>query len=460
MLRRISVAREQLSGLTSWSLLERSFCSDGEKRVHGRQYWCASEHSHRKADPHAKVDGRGIHTGEPTDENVEPSADTGAGYRITMPAHHNKPKAAKWSKKKPTKQGNGKNTEQTRAPDSLKSSEDAPSSQAKFIDWKSAVNGWTKDPPRIPRMRGPHYSPLSPFETVRVVEELKSVKVLIEVRDARIPRCSAHPLFERWVQRMKLERVVVYTHADLLSDRDLGQLRTWTKDHVTRSTNVFFKNLSKVKSQTVRMHRDISQRVTSLLMESCELKPDVIGYARALVCGIPNVGKSSLIYILVKEVIKKQRKKGLYHAPKVENVAGKTVSVRDYVLNAKPLLKLVDTPGLVFPRSDPDPEIYYKLALTGKVNIRDFWDPRDVLEYLLYRLNRARLFNYVSLFGLYEPTDDVDAFIEAAKYARARAAIAPILYKFNQGVLGKLCLDDIESPPDAPSPTSPDGVNH
>ncbi|KAA8499229.1 Mitochondrial ribosome-associated GTPase 1 [Porphyridium purpureum] len=310
-----------------------------------------------------------------------------------------------------------------------------------FPEWRSSVRTWQK------ATRGVRWWDGYMTKGVRNVQEITAARVLIEIRDARIPRCSIHPLFEKWRVEMNLEHVMVYTHADLVPADQLRQLKRWTIENITPAENIFFKDLSDYKDQRAKTHNDFRQRVYDLLMKyGADI--DFMSVKKAIVCGIPNVGKSSLIYILSKDQIKKLKKKGMYHAPKVKNVAGETKNIKSHWLNERPAMMLVDTPGMFLPTVELDrhPETYYKLAITGKINHADLKDQLEVMEYLLYRLNRARLFNYVTLFKMSAPTDDVNQFIKATKQPTVRAATPILLRHFLRGDLGKLCLDDIESP--------------
>ncbi|KAA8499226.1 Mitochondrial GTPase 1 [Porphyridium purpureum] len=313
-----------------------------------------------------------------------------------------------------------------------------------FPEWRSSVRSW-KRKVEVASVRWNDYKMALARNHI---QGLSSAKVLLEIRDARIPRCSAHPMFELWKSKMQLDHVLVYTHTDLLPPDQLQQLRRWTQQNITIADNIFLKDLSDFETQPKERYADMAERLRYLLMHGGAENIDGTLERRAIVCGIPNVGKSSVIHVLLKDHAKELKKKGLYRVPRVANIAGKTKWLEEHWFSLKPTLVLLDTPGMFVPPKvlEADPEAYYKLAITGKINNSEVQDHRDALEYLLYRLNRARLFQYVKVFGMQKPTDNLDEFIKASKYPRARAALPPVILRFLAGDFGRLCLDDIETP--------------
>ncbi|KAA8499228.1 Mitochondrial ribosome-associated GTPase 1 [Porphyridium purpureum] len=312
-----------------------------------------------------------------------------------------------------------------------------------FPNWKSSVEKWTK------RESGVRWWDRHMSQGAQNVEAITAASVLVEIRDARIPRTSVHPLFEKWRMERGMDHVVVYTHSDLLQKHELAQLKKWSAEYVAPPENTFFKDVSEYKNQKRKNFHDLIDQIGFLMLHGASRFKGA-GMTKAIVCGIPNVGKSSLIYILTKDLTKEVKKKKLYHAPKIENVAGKTRVLKQHWLNVDPNLMMVDTPGMFLPplTLERNPEAYYKLAITWKLNSGSLNNHRDVLQYLLYRLNRARLFDYVKFYKMTEPTDDVNLFIKSAhpRTPTPKAALQPILGHFLFGSLGKLCLDDIESP--------------
>ncbi|NWX01630.1 MTG1 GTPase, partial [Caloenas nicobarica] len=174
-----------------------------------------------------------------------------------------------------------------------------------------------------------------------------------------------------------------------------------------------------------------------------------------LVIGVPNVGKSSLINSLRRLHLKKGKATAVGGEPGVT----KAVLTRIQVCE-KPLMYLVDTPGVLPPRLG-DLETGMKLALCGA--IRDHLVGEDIMaDYLLYALNKQQQFGYVQRYGLAEACDDIQAVLRRVALAQGRtqrvkvltgtgdvnvtmlnypAAAYEFLRDFRAGRLGRVTLD-------------------
>ncbi|KAM6130215.1 mitochondrial ribosome-associated GTPase 1 [Phoenicopterus ruber ruber] len=174
-----------------------------------------------------------------------------------------------------------------------------------------------------------------------------------------------------------------------------------------------------------------------------------------LVIGVPNVGKSSLINSLRRLHLKKGKATAVGGEPGIT----KAVLTRIQVCE-KPLMYLVDTPGVLPPRLG-DVEMGMKLALCGA--IRDHLVGEDIMaDYLLYALNKRQQFGYVRRYGLAEACDDIEPVLRHVALAQGRtqkvkvltgtgnvnvtmlnypAAAYEFLRDFRAGHLGRVTLD-------------------
>ncbi|NWX46122.1 MTG1 GTPase, partial [Steatornis caripensis] len=174
-----------------------------------------------------------------------------------------------------------------------------------------------------------------------------------------------------------------------------------------------------------------------------------------LVIGVPNVGKSSLINSLRRLHLKKGKATAVGGEPGIT----KAVLTRIQVCE-KPLMYLVDTPGVLLPRLG-DVETGMKLALCGA--IRDHLVGEDIMaDYLLYVLNKQQHFEYVQRYGLSEPCDNIEPVLRRVALAQGRtqkvkvltgtgnvnvtmlnypAAAYEFLRDFRAGRLGRVTLD-------------------
>ncbi|MFZ8763848.1 ribosome biogenesis GTPase YlqF [Enterococcus diestrammenae] len=179
-----------------------------------------------------------------------------------------------------------------------------------------------------------------------VSEKLKFVDIVFELVDARLPLSSRNPLLDQILQQKP--RLVILNKADLA---DPQQTRLWQG---------YFESLG-FAAVTVNAHdssatKRVIQAAKLALKEKIArdkargLKPRSI---RAMVVGIPNVGKSTLMNRLVgKKIAQTGNKPG--------------VTKGQQWLRSGTDLELLDTPGILWPKFE-DPDVGKKLALTGAI---------------------------------------------------------------------------------------------
>ncbi|NWH92809.1 MTG1 GTPase, partial [Aegithalos caudatus] len=174
-----------------------------------------------------------------------------------------------------------------------------------------------------------------------------------------------------------------------------------------------------------------------------------------LVIGVPNVGKSSLINSLRRLHLKKGKATAVGGEPGITKAVLSRIQVCE-----KPLMYLVDTPGVLPPRLG-DVEMGMKLALCGA--IRDHLVGEDIMaDYLLYTLNKQQQFGYVRRYGLGQPCDHIEVLLKHLALSQGRtqrvkvltgtgnvnmmmlnypAAAYEFLRDFRAGRLGRVTLD-------------------
>jgi ribosome biogenesis GTPase A len=180
---------------------------------------------------------------------------------------------------------------------------------------------------------GIQYFPGHMAKTIREVQELASqIDIIYELRDARAPRSSKNPIIESMLQSKP--RIQVWTKADL-ADQALT------------------KKLINDESCPVLVVDLLHDPVDRLLAQTTKtLLPDVT-VVRALVIGIPNVGKSTLINRLSNKA-----------KVNVENRPGVTRHLQWIPIH--PQLRLLDTPGLLWKKFE-DQGVAVRLAALGMI---------------------------------------------------------------------------------------------
>ena len=270
-------------------------------------------------------------------------------------------------------------------------------------------------------------------KAIRVIEKnLPLVDIVIEIVDARIPMSSANPDLHNILknkQRMKL-----------VNKSDLA-------DHnVTQKWISYFKNIGitaiAVDCKAGKGLKNLPKEMKIVLKDKIErdIKKGMIGKPiRAMVVGIPNVGKS----IFINKMANKSK-------AKVENRPGVTRGKQ--WIDVGEGLEFLDMPGILWPKFD-DQLVGEKLAYIGSINdnILDIEILAVRLLNFLYRdysnllINRYKLdkinisidneWHLLKLIGkkrgMIIPGGDVDIH---------RAAIM-VLNEFREGKIGKISLE-------------------
>lgn len=177
-------------------------------------------------------------------------------------------------------------------------------------------------------------------------ENLKKVDFVIEIRDARIPDSSRNPMLDGIIHTKP--RLII------LSKKDKADPKL-TKEWITylEKDNVRVIALDLVHENYKAAIVQASKTLCASFIEKQKrrgIKPRAL---RAMVCGIPNVGKSTMINTLAKR-----------KAAKTADKPGVTKSLQWIKLDKD--LELLDTPGVLWPKFD-DQQIGLKLALLGSI---------------------------------------------------------------------------------------------
>jgi ribosome biogenesis GTPase A len=183
-----------------------------------------------------------------------------------------------------------------------------------------------------------------PGHMSRAIREIKEilpkVDLIIEVLDARIPYSSANPVIEQF--RANKPCIKLLSKSDLA---DPAITQQWL-EHFQKDSNV--KALA-VSTQWPEHIRGLTALSKNLLAG----KENKLGNITALITGIPNVGKSTIINTLAGKPI-----------AKAGNEPAITQSQQRIDLHNG--LILIDSPGILWPKID-NTNSGYRLALTGAI---------------------------------------------------------------------------------------------
>ena len=260
-----------------------------------------------------------------------------------------------------------------------------------------------------------------------ISEKIKLVDVVIEILDARAPASSINPDLEKTIKNKK--RLAVLSKADLA---DPAQTKLWAEELKKEFDAFVILNLTDPKSTKI-----LSNEVSKLGKEKHEkeiakgMKPQPI---KAMIIGIPNVGKSSLINRLANR-----------KAAGVQNKPGYTRGEQFIKVNNDFIL--LDTPG-VLPMNYDDKKVATNLALIGSV--REDILPNEVLvKSLLYILRDFYPTALEERYGINPIGEDQEVLKQIAIRRGLKSggdldiekAEITLLKDFKDGRLGLITLD-------------------
>ncbi|KAJ8601726.1 hypothetical protein CTAYLR_003205 [Chrysophaeum taylorii] len=257
-------------------------------------------------------------------------------------------------------------------------------------------------------------------------DSIRRVDVVVEARDARVARSTAHPSVPAWVGSRP--RVVAYTFADAVPPAALSEWRRAEPEAVFLDAKRGKGDLPGLKARVRAAGRAVNDK-----RQAKGVRPRA---ARAAVIGFPNVGKSALVNCLCGR-----------RAAKTENRAGVTRSL-NWV--RAPGFELLDSPGII-PARQMDQRAAARLAMCGDVGAAAY-DKTLVAAALLRTI--------IALPPRYAPhalerlrkragdadLSDADAFLQDfadLRYAGdAVNAAMVILADFRNGRLGPVALEE------------------
>ncbi|MGM8211773.1 ribosome biogenesis GTPase YlqF [Virgibacillus sp. W0430] len=179
-----------------------------------------------------------------------------------------------------------------------------------------------------------------------IEEKLKLVDLVIELVDARAPLSSQNPMLQQVIKNKR--RLVVLMKNDLADQEETANwLRAFAQDkQVAIAVNVN----NKADIQLIIQHvKDIGQE-TMLKLKKKGIRERPI---RAMILGIPNVGKSTLINRLANKKIAK-----IGDRPGITKQQSWIKIKRDF--------ELLDTPGILWPKFE-DQQVGIRLAAIGTI---------------------------------------------------------------------------------------------
>ena len=264
-----------------------------------------------------------------------------------------------------------------------------------------------------------------------LTEQLSRADVVVELCDARLPRASRNPDLIRLIAGK--EHILVLQKSDLADEQETER---WVR---------YFRSL-KITCAAIDANRQYKQ-VLRLITEKAEAKVaaararGIARTVRAMVVGVPNVGKSTLI----------NRLSGSASA-RVSDRPGVTRS--NQWVRVTPYLELMDSPGLLWPRLD-DQQAALRLSYIAAIR-DDIQDVYGLAVHLLDDLMKVRPEAVRERFHVDDPSLRGEALMEAV--CRGRGFLVRggetdlergsriVLDEFRAGKLGRITLETAPTP--------------
>ncbi|MBQ6587778.1 MAG: ribosome biogenesis GTPase YlqF [Butyrivibrio sp.] len=185
-------------------------------------------------------------------------------------------------------------------------------------------------------------------KAVRMMQEnIKLIDIIIELTDARIPAAGRNPDIDELGKNKY--RLIILNKADLA---DPQVTKMW-KEYYQKSGAFVMEMNSKTGNEAGKV-KDLITKACAEKIER-DKKRGIVGRPiRAMVAGIPNVGKSTFINKLAGKA-----------SAKTGNKPGVTKGKQWISLGKN--MQLLDTPGILWPKFE-DEEVGLHLALIGSMN--------------------------------------------------------------------------------------------
>lgn len=261
----------------------------------------------------------------------------------------------------------------------------------------------------------------------QIKENIDLIDIVYEVIDARIPKSSKNKDIDSMIKNKP--RILIMTKYDLCDEK---QTKKWKEYYENQGYKVVLvdlinkPNLQPIFDETTILLKELNEKRKNKGLKERK--------ARALILGIPNVGKSTLINRLVGK-----------KAANVGNKPGITKKLEWIRINNQ--IELLDTPGILWPRLD-NQEIALNLASTTAIK-EEILDLEEVAIYIINTMLKLYPNQIKERYNLDNEEDIVDILDKIGKKIGAirnhetdyDKVYTTVLKDLREGYLGKITLD-------------------
>ena len=250
-------------------------------------------------------------------------------------------------------------------------------------------------------------------------EDIKLIDIVIELLDARVPLSSKNPDIDT-LARDKY-RLVLLNKSDLA---DEGATAQWEAYYKEKGFSVI-----RVNAKSGAGMKNINQIIMDVCREKIERdrKRGIINRPlRAMIVGIPNVGKSTFINTYARKA-----------CTRVGNKPGVTKGKQWIRLGKN--VELLDTPGILWPKFE-DRQVGTNLALIGSIN-DDILDKTELVLALIDFLHENYCNTLSERYNIIEDEKNTECLKQMAEQRHCIKKAGELDYD----KCAALCLDDFRS---------------
>ena len=259
-------------------------------------------------------------------------------------------------------------------------------------------------------------------------EDIKLIDLVIELLDARIPISSRNPDIDNLGKNKA--RLVLLNKSDLADEAHNNKWIQYFKDKGIIALKINSKNKQGIK--------DINNAVLTVCKEKIERdkrKGIKNRPVRAMVVGIPNVGKSTFINAYAGK-----------NCAKTGNKPGVTKGKQWIRLGKN--LELLDTPGVLWPKFD-DQKIGLHLAFIGSMNDNNL-DMSELAYQLIKEVSKTYPEAFLNRYGIVGDEDPLQVMYQVAEVRGCKLkgnkpdldkTSSMIMDDFRSGKLGRITID-------------------
>ncbi|MBC5667986.1 ribosome biogenesis GTPase YlqF [Eubacterium sp. BX4] len=259
-------------------------------------------------------------------------------------------------------------------------------------------------------------------------EDIKLIDLVIGLLDARIPISSRNPDIDNLGKNKA--RLVLLNKSDLADEAQNNKWIQYFKDKGIIALKINSKNKQGIK--------DINNAVLTVCKEKIERdkrKGIKNRPVRAMVVGIPNVGKSTFINAYAGK-----------NCAKTGNKPGVTKGKQWIRLGKN--LELLDTPGVLWPKFD-DQKIGLHLAFIGSMNDNNL-DMAELAYQLIKEVSKTYPEAFLNRYGIVGDEDPLQVMYQVAEVRGCKLkgnkpdldkTSSMIMDDFRSGKLGRITID-------------------